>query len=216
MKKFYNSSTKSPPAIHNFLQSMVINHSISNHSNTELFLTYSLTAYERKNKYATGTILFASYFSFIPLQKNMFFSIMDINNLEHPHQSFIQILIHNLLNHSLTLVKGLIEYAQQDISLNDLQTTKYRIIELTEFMDAYTSNYLTHGTSETFKKIYCLNLTKQQEREYISKQNAFTYHLTFKIHRIWSRFSHNVQFGTYKNNTTTVWKIAQLLSQFEE
>ena len=49
----------------------------------------------------------------------MFFSIMDINNLEYPNQSFIQILIQNPLNHPLTLVKGIIGYAQQDVSLND-------------------------------------------------------------------------------------------------
>ena len=34
-----------------------------------------------------------------------------------------------------------------------------------EFMDAYNSNYHTLGTSETLKKLYCLNLTKQHERE---------------------------------------------------
>ena len=76
----------------------------------------------------------------------MFFSIMDINNLEYPYQSFIQILIQNTLHHPLTLVKGTIGYAQQNISFDDYQTTKYRINELTEFMDAYTLNYLTQGT----------------------------------------------------------------------
>ena len=67
----------------------------------------------------------------------MFFSIMDINNLEYPYQSFIQILIQNPLSHPLTLTKGIIGYAQQDVSINDYQTTKYRVNELTEFMDAY-------------------------------------------------------------------------------
>ena len=76
---------------------------------------------------------------------------MDINNLENPYLSIIQILIQNPLNHPLTLVKGIIGYVQQDVSLNDYHTTKYRINELTEFMDAYTSNYLTQGTSETLK-----------------------------------------------------------------
>ena len=65
---------------------------------------------------------------------------MDINNLEYPYQSFIQTLIHNRLNHALTLVKGPIGYAQQDISLNYYQTTKYRINELIEIMDADTFN----------------------------------------------------------------------------
>ena len=81
--------------------------------------------------------------------KNMFFSIMDINNLEHPYQSFIQIFRQKPLNHPLTLVKRLIGYAQQDVSVNDLQTMKYCINELTEFMDAYSSNYLINGTLET-------------------------------------------------------------------
>ena len=86
---------------------------------------------------------------------------MDINKLEYPFQSFIQIFIQKTLNRPLLLVKGLIAYAQLDISLADLQITKYRFNELTDFMDAYPSNYLTHGTSETLKKLYCLNLTKQ-------------------------------------------------------
>ena len=60
---------------------------------------------------------------------------MDTNIPEYPYQSFIQILILNRLNHPLKLVKGFIGYAQQDISLNHYQTTKYRIYELTEIMD---------------------------------------------------------------------------------
>ena len=55
---------------------------------------------------------------------------MYINNLEYPDQSFIQILIQSPLNYPLNLVRGIIGYAQQDISLNDFQTTDYRIIEL--------------------------------------------------------------------------------------
>ena len=96
----------------------------------------------------------------------MLFSIMDTDNLEYPYQSAIQILIQNPLIYHLTLVKGLNGYPQQYISLNDFQTTKYSINELTEFMDAYTSNYLTRGTSETLKKLHCLDLTKQEEHEY--------------------------------------------------
>ena len=86
---------------------------------------------------------------------------MDINNLEYPCQSFIQILIQNPLNNPLTLVKRIIGYAQQDVSLNDYQTTKNRINEVTEFMDAYTLNYLIQVTSEALKKLYCLNLSKK-------------------------------------------------------
>ena len=78
------------------------------------------------------------------------------------------------MHHPLTLVKCIVGYAQQNIPLNDYQTTKYRINELTEFMAAYTLNYLTLGTSETLKKLYCLNLSKQQEREYKLQQKKFT------------------------------------------
>ena len=104
---------------------------------------------------------------------------MDINNLEYPYQSFIQIRIQNPLKHPLTLFKGIIGYAQQDVSLNDYQTTKYRINEITDFMDAYTSNYLTHGTLETLKKLYCVNLTIQQEREY--KLQPQNFHIPFDV-----------------------------------
>ena len=69
-----------------------------------------------------NTILYASDFSFEQFCKNMFFSIMDINNLEYHYQSFIQMLIQNPLNHPPALIKRLIGFAQQDVSLNDLQT----------------------------------------------------------------------------------------------
>ena len=71
--------------------------------------------------------------------------------------------------------KRIIGYAQQDISLNDYQTTKYRINELTDFMDAYTLKYLTQGTSETLKKLYCSNFSKQQERENKAHQKNSSY-----------------------------------------
>ena len=73
-------------------------------------------------------------------------------------------LIQNLLNHSVTPVKGLTGYTQKDVSLTDLQTKKYRINELTESEDPYAVNYLTHGTSDAIQKLICLNLTEQQER----------------------------------------------------
>ena len=44
-------------------------------------------------------------------------------------------------------------------------------------MDAYNSNYTTHGTSETLKKLYCLLFTQQQEREYEAHQKTF--HIPF-------------------------------------
>ena len=115
--KFYDSSVKAPP-YHSRLFTVVSEHSLFFKSFEHRILTYSLTAYECKNEYAIGTILYASDFSFIPLQKSMF-SIMDTNNLEYPYQPIIQILIQNPLNHPLTLVRGIIGYTQQDVSLND-------------------------------------------------------------------------------------------------
>ena len=113
---------------------------------------------------------------------------MDIKNPEYPYQSFIQILIQNPLDHPLTLIKGSIVSAQQDTSLKDFQTTKYRVNELRDFMDALASNYLTHGTSETLKKLYCLNLTKQQPRDY--KTQLTTFHISFDI----STFKKQIKF----------------------
>ena len=192
--KFSDSSIKPPPC-YSRLYPVIGNHSLCFKPSEHKILTYSLNAYECKNKYVNGTILYASDFSFMPLRKNMFFFIMDTNNLEYRYQLFIRILIQNHLNHPLTLVKGIIGYAQHDISLNYFQTTNYCINELTEFKAAYTSNYLTQGTSETLKKHFCLNLTKQQEREYKPqpKKNAHTIR-RLKINRIGSRISHNVQF----------------------
>ena len=53
----------------------------------------------------------------------MFFSIIDINNLDYPHQSFIQILIQNPFNNPLTLVKGIIGY-EQHLMMFHLMTIK--------------------------------------------------------------------------------------------
>ena len=108
--KFYDSSTK-PPPYYSRLFPVIGEQSAYLQPTEHRIITYSLTAYECKHKYANGTLLYASDFSFIPLRKNMFFSIMDINNLEYPYQSFIQILIQNPLSHPLTLTKGLIGYA---------------------------------------------------------------------------------------------------------
>ena len=83
-----------------------------------------------QNNDSNGTMIYEVNFSFVPLRKNMFFSKLDIDNLEYPYQPFIQILIQNLLNHPLTLVKGLIGYTQQDVSLTDLQTTKVASMNL--------------------------------------------------------------------------------------
>ena len=41
-------------------------------------------------------------------------------------------------------------------------------------MDGYTLNYLTQGTSDTLKKLFCLNLSKHQEREYKSTRKKIT------------------------------------------
>ena len=176
--KLYDSSTKLPP-YYSRLFPVIGDHSLYFQSFGHKILTFSLTAYEGKHKNATGRINYKSCFSFIPLRRNTFFSIKEVNNLEYPYQCFNQILIQNHLDHPLTLVKGLIGYAKQDTSLKDFQTTIYRVNELTDFMDAHTSIYLTHGTSETLKKLYCLNPTKQQERGYKTQQKIF--HITFDI-----------------------------------
>ena len=110
--KFYYSSIKSPP-YNSRLFPVIGAKSLYCQPFERRNLT--LTAYECKNKYANGTILYASDSSFIPLRKNMFFSIMDIYNLEKPDQSFIQKLIQIPLNHPLTPVKGLFGYAQQEV-----------------------------------------------------------------------------------------------------
>ena len=147
----------------------------------------------------------------------MFFSIMDINNFEYLYQSFIQLLIHNHLSHPLTLVKALIGYAQHDISPNDYQTTKYRVNELTEFMDAYTLNCLTQGTSETLKKLYCLNLTKQQEHEYKTQKKKFT--IPFDVTNfteIYREFLAMFNFEHTNLTQTQFEELAQLLTQFKK
>ena len=123
------------------------------------------------------------------------------------------------MHRTLTLVKGKIGYAQQDFSLNDYQTTKYRINELTEFMDAYTLNYLTQGTSEILfkKKFYCLNLSKQQEREYKSQQKIFT--IPFDVSKFTEKdkdFLTMFNFEHTKLTQTQFEKLAQLLTQFQK
>ena len=90
--KFYESSIKPPPYYSRLFQ-VIGDYSICVTLLELRVLTYSLTAYECKNKYKNGTVLYASDFSFIPLRKSLFFCIMDINNLEYPYQSFIQIPI---------------------------------------------------------------------------------------------------------------------------
>ena len=90
--KFYDSSTK-PPPYYSQLFLVIVDQSIDFTPFEDRILTYSLTAFECKNKNASGTILYVFDFSFVPLRKNMFFSIMYINNLKYPYQSFIQILI---------------------------------------------------------------------------------------------------------------------------
>ena len=135
--KFYEPSTKPPPYYSQILL-FIGDPTLYLQPFEHRILIYSLTAYEYKSNYEVRTTEVISDFSFIPL-----------HNVLCPFQSFTQILMQNPLNHPLTFVKRLIGYAQQDVSFIDLQTTKCRINELTEFMDAYTANYLTHGSSET-------------------------------------------------------------------
>ena len=102
---------------------------------------------------------------------------MDTNIPESPFQSFKQNLTTNPLNHPITLVKGLIAYAQHDVSLTDLQTTTCRINEFKEVLDAYTVNYLTDGQSETLKNLYCLNLRNKKNAKIKLNKKLFKYHL---------------------------------------
>ena len=83
-------------------------------------------------------------------------------------------------------------------------------------MDAYFLNYLTQGTSETLKKLYCINLSKQQESGYKSQQKKFT--ITFDV----SKFTKtNKDFLTmFKIEHTKLTqaqfeKSAELLMQFQ-
>ena len=104
---YYDSLIKTPP-YYSRLIPVIGDQSIYFTPFEHRILTYSLTAYECKNKNATGTIFYATDFSFVPLRKNIFFSIMDINNLQYPYQSFKHILIQNPVHHPSILVKGLI------------------------------------------------------------------------------------------------------------
>ena len=66
--KFYDSSTKSPP-YYTRLFPVFGDQSLYFQPFEHRILTYSLTAYDCQNKYANGTILYGSDFSFIPLRK---------------------------------------------------------------------------------------------------------------------------------------------------
>ena len=103
--------------------------------------------------------------------------------------------------------------AQQDVSLNDYQTTKYRVIELTEIMDAFTLNYLTQRTSETL----CLNLSVQQEREYKSQQKNFTIPFDIsKFAKADKEFLTVFNFDHSKFTQPQFEQLAQLLTQFHK
>ena len=121
------------------------------------------------------------------------------------------------MNHPLTLVIRIIGYARQDVPLNGYRTTKYRINELTEIMDAYSLNYLTQGTSETLKNLYSLNLNKQQEREYKSQQKKFT--ILFDVSKFTKTDKQFLTMFNIKHKKliqTQFKKIAQLLTQFQK
>ena len=90
--KYYDSSTKSTPYCSRLFL-VISDKSLHFQPFGHRILTYSLTAYDCKNKYPNGTILYASDFYCIPLRKNTFISIMDKNNRDYQYQSFIQILL---------------------------------------------------------------------------------------------------------------------------
>ena len=84
-------------------------------------------------------------------------------------------------------------------------------------MDAYTLNYFTQGTSETLKKLYCLNLSKQQESEYKWQQKKFN--ITFvvlKFTKTDREFLTMFTFEHTKLTQTKFEKLAQLLIQFQK
>ena len=116
--KFFVSSTE-PPIYFSRLFLVIGNYALHFQPFEHKILNYSLTAYECKSKYTYRIIVYKSDFSFKPPPKK-FLSIMDINILEYPFQYFIQVLIQSLLNHPLTLVKGLNGYKQQDVSFKDI------------------------------------------------------------------------------------------------
>ena len=84
-------------------------------------------------------------------------------------------------------------------------------------MDAYTLNYLIQGTSETLKKLYCLNLSKQQEHEYKSQQKKFT--IPFDVSKFTEtdkEFLTMFKFEHTKLTQTKFEKLEQLLTQFKQ
>ena len=84
-------------------------------------------------------------------------------------------------------------------------------------MDAYTSSYLAHGTSETLKKPNCLKLTKQQERVKKSQQKMF--HITFDVSKFTKSdrdFRTMFNFEHTKLPKPQFEKSAQLLTQFKQ
>ena len=83
-------------------------------------------------------------------------------------------------------------------------------------MDAYTSNYLIHSSSETFKKFYCLNLTKQQEREYKSQQKN---HIPFDVSKITESDRGSLAMSNFEHTKLTqpqFKQLALLLTQFKQ
>ena len=86
-------------------------------------------------------------------------------------------------------------------------------------MDAYTLTYLTQRMLETFKKIYGLNLRKQQEREHKSQQRKFT--IPFDVskftemdRKILTMF--NFEYTKLTQTHFEKFILAQLLTQFQK
>ena len=84
-------------------------------------------------------------------------------------------------------------------------------------MDAYTLNYLTKDTSETPNLLYSLNLRKQQEREYKSRQKKFT--IIFDVSKFTKtdkEFLTMFNFEHTKLTQTQFERLAELLIQFQK
>ena len=84
-------------------------------------------------------------------------------------------------------------------------------------MDAYALNYFTQGTSETLKKLYCLNLSKQQERKYKSQEEKFT--IPFDVSKLTltdKEYLTMFNFEHTKLTQTQFEQLAQILKQFKK
>ena len=80
----------------------------------------------------------------------------------------------------------------------------------------YTLKYLTHSTSETLKKLFCLNLNKQQEREYKTQQKLF--HIPLDVSKFTKTDQDFLAMFNFEHTKLThphFDQLAQVLTQFK-